>query len=82
MGWPATGFICARTDGDEKLYLPHRQPSPSRQVRLRRRTIDGVAVEIVGLFVSSPDENLAAGGRLQRDETVIKMARVGGLNYR
>jgi hypothetical protein len=25
MGWPATGFICARTDGDEKLYLPHRQ---------------------------------------------------------
>jgi hypothetical protein len=41
-----------------------------------------VAAEIVGLFVSSPDENLAAGGRLQRDETVIKMARVGGLNYR
>ena len=31
MGWPATGFIFARTDGDEKLYLPHWQPSPSRQ---------------------------------------------------
>ena len=41
-----------------------------------------MGVEIVGLFVSSLDENLAAGGRLQRDEAVIKMARVAGLNNR
>jgi hypothetical protein len=33
-------------------------------------------------FVSSLDENLAAGGRIQRDEAIIKMARVGGLNNR
>ena len=46
-----------------------------------RRTIDGLAVEIVGLFVSSLDE-LAAGGRLQRGEAVSKMARVQGLNTR
>ena len=41
-----------------------------------------MGVEIVGLFVSSPDENLAAGGRLQRDEAVIKIARAAGLNNR
>ena len=57
---------------------PHLRAS----VRLRRRTIGGVSVEIVGLFVSSHDENLAAGGRLQRDEAVIKMARAAGLNNR